>query len=111
MSKTVSEYPLPDIMATDRAFNRFTLDLRKGAEIIHVGPKPTTQGVKDFVWVVEDPSSPVERRHFMFGRAGHRLPDEPLAHRGSYTVGILDLHVFERTGASATSASDFADHP
>lgn len=85
------------------------LTLPRGAEILHVDVQarytvtvegsPTIAHEDAFVWALVDPAADTVERQFRLAGTGHDLPDDGLAHVGSFMMagGGLVFHLFEVT--------------
>jgi hypothetical protein len=66
------------------------IDMPYPSSVIRVG----TQGDQPFLWAVVDPEAPTRPRSFWVRGTGHAI-GEMTDYLGSFTVGVLEFHVFE----------------
>ena len=74
--------------------DEFSLELPKGAKIIHAGQQESDHWC---IWAVVDPDVPTESRTFRFAGTGHEIDELPekLVHIASWQRWPFVWHAFE----------------
>ncbi len=74
----------------------FTVDLPKGANIVHLGLQRGARGeVLPFIWAIVDPGASIVTRRFHAVKSGEGLPNYPLTYLGTLQHGVRAWHIFQ----------------
>jgi hypothetical protein len=86
MRRTIWKFPVV-------ARERFTVSMPKGAEVLDV----QVQHSEAMMWVLVDPTAPIEPRTFAVHGTGHEFVDDGYAYIGTFQLsgGGLVFHLFE----------------